>query len=83
MSLVIIIMDSDDNKINIDWFYLKKIVIDIVRGDQFLYISLEFDYKHSSCCYSIFFSILQSPFLKAFFLFYIIFLLYLHPSRVD
>ena len=37
MSLVIIIMDSDDNKINIDWFYLKKIVIDIVRGDQFLY----------------------------------------------
>ena len=30
MSLVIIIMDSDDNEINIDWFYLKKIVIDTI-----------------------------------------------------
>ena len=49
MSWVTIIMDSDDKKVNIDWFYLKKIVIDIIREDQFLYISFEFGYRHSSC----------------------------------
>ena len=32
----------------IDWFNLKKIVIGIVWGDQFLYISFRFDYKVSS-----------------------------------
>ena len=40
-------MDPDDNKVKIDWFYLKKIVLGTIRGDQFLYIFLEFDYKHS------------------------------------
>ena len=54
MSLVTIIMDLDDNKVKIDWFYLKKIVLGTIREDQLLYISLEFDYKYSSCCYSIF-----------------------------
>ena len=49
MSWVTIIMDSDDKKVNIDWFYLKKIVIGIIREDQFLYISFEFGYRHSSC----------------------------------
>ena len=29
-------------------FEQKKIVIDAVRGDQFLYITLKFDYKYSS-----------------------------------
>ena len=41
-------VDLDDKKIKIDWFNLKKIVIGIVRGDQFLYISLKFDYKFKS-----------------------------------
>ena len=41
-------VDLDDKKIKIDWFNLKKIVIGIVRGDQFLYISLNFDYKFKS-----------------------------------
>ena len=31
-------VDPDDNKMKIDWFNLKKIVLDIVQGDQFLYI---------------------------------------------
>ena len=31
-------VDFDDNKIKIDWFDLKKIIIDTVQGDQFLYI---------------------------------------------
>ena len=31
-------MDLDDKKMKLDWFNLKKIVLDTVRGDQFLYI---------------------------------------------
>ena len=41
-------MDLDDKRMKIDKFKLKKIVIGIVRGDQFLYISLKFDYKYNS-----------------------------------
>ena len=33
-------MDPDDKKAKIDWFCLKKIILDTIRGDQFLYISL-------------------------------------------
>ena len=47
-------MDLDHNKAKIDWFYLKKIVLGIVLGDQFLYIFLEFGYKHSFCFYSVY-----------------------------
>ena len=32
-------VDPNDKKIKIDWFNLKKIVIDTIRKDQFLYIS--------------------------------------------
>ena len=31
-------VDPDDNKMKIDWFNKKKIILDIVQGDQFLYI---------------------------------------------
>ena len=31
-------MDLDNNKVEVDWFYLKKIAIGTVRGNQFLYI---------------------------------------------
>ena len=31
-------VDSDDKKMKIDKFNIKKIVIGTVRGDQFLYI---------------------------------------------
>ena len=41
-------VDSDDNKMKIDWFILNKIVLSTVRGDQFLYISLKLDYKFNS-----------------------------------
>lgn len=40
MSWVIIIMDSDDNKVKINWFYLSKIVLSAIPRDQFLYIFL-------------------------------------------
>ena len=46
MSWITIIVDPNDNKVKIDWFYLKKIVIGTVRGDQFLYIILEVDNKY-------------------------------------
>ena len=45
-------MDLDDNKVKVDWFYLKKIVINTVQGDQFMYILLEVDYKYSTGGYS-------------------------------
>ena len=45
MSWVTIIMNPDDSKVKVDKFYLKKIVIDTVREDQFMYILLEVDYK--------------------------------------
>ena len=38
-------VDSDDKKMKINWFNLKKIVLGTVQGDQSLYISLKFDYK--------------------------------------
>ena len=41
-------MDSNDKNKKIDWFELKKIVINTIRGDQFLYISHKFDYKFGS-----------------------------------
>ena len=31
-------VDFDDKKMKIDRFKLKKIILDTVRGDQFLYI---------------------------------------------
>ena len=73
MSWVAIIMDPNDNKVKIDWFSLKKIVLDIDRGDQFLYIFLEVDYKYSSYCYNISFLIFRSLSLRASLLFYTIF----------
>ena len=43
-----IIVDPKDKKAKIDWFYPKKIVIGTIRGDQFLCIFLEFDYKYNN-----------------------------------
>jgi len=45
MSWVVIIVDPSDNKVNINWLYLMKIVIGIVRKAQLLYIFLEVRYK--------------------------------------
>ena len=40
-------VDSDDKKRKIDWFKLEEIILDTVRENQFLYISLKFDYKYN------------------------------------
>ena len=84
MSWVAIIVDPNDNKVKIDWFYLKKIVLGTVRGDQFLYIILEVHYKYSSYCYNFSLNSLIH-FLMAFFLYYTILLLSFLPftCRVD
>ena len=41
-------VDSDNKKMKIDWFILKKIVLGTIQEDQFLYISLKFDYTFNS-----------------------------------
>ena len=41
MSWITIIMSLGDDKLKVNWIYLSKIVLDTVRGDQFLYILLE------------------------------------------
>ena len=49
-------VDFDDRKMKIDWFNLKKIILGTVRLDQFLYISLKFDYKFQFLIATVFFS---------------------------
>ena len=83
MSWIAVTIDPDDNKIKVDLIYLRKIVIDTVQGDRFLYISLEVSYKYSSNCYSVSFSILRSLCLRVSLLFYTIFPFYLYPPRAD
>ena len=85
MSWIAIIVDPNDNKVKLDWFNLKKIVIVIVQGDQFLFIIFEFDYQYSSCCDSFFLMNFRSSSFKAFLLFYTIFPLLSLPStcRLD
>ena len=69
ISWITIIVNPDDKKTKINWFYPKKIAIGSIREDQFLYIFFfEFDNKSSSCCYSIFLSIFRSSLFRAFFL---------------
>ena len=50
MSWVAIKMDPNDNKVKVDWFYLKQIALDTIRGDQFSIYYFEIDYKYSSNC---------------------------------
>ena len=83
MSWVMIIMDPNDNKVKVDWLYLMKIVLVIVRGDQFLYIILEVGYKYSSYSYSVSLLILRSLFLRTSLLFYTIFPFHLYSPHVD
>ena len=74
MNWVAILVDPNDNKVNINWLYLMKIVLGTVRGAQLLYIILKVDYKYRSYCYSNSLLILRSLPLKASLLFYTIFL---------
>ena len=53
----------NDNNRKIYWFKVKKIVLGIVQGDQFLYISCKFDYNFGSWLLQCFFLDLH-PFLS-------------------
>ena len=74
MNQIIIKVDLDDKRMKMNKFELKKIVLSIVQGDQFLFISLKFDYKYSSGllqCFSLSFlihplSLPLSPFILSF-----------------
>ena len=83
MSWITITIDPSDKKVNVDRWYLIKIVISTIRIDQFLYISLKVDYKYSSNCYSVSFSIIRSFSLKVSLLFYTIFPFHLYFPRAD
>ena len=71
-------VDSNDKKMKLDRFMVKKIVLGTVRGDQFLYLSFRFDYKVSSKslqCYSLHFPI---PLSLSPFFFYTLSTFHLH-----
>ena len=81
---ITIIVDPDDTKVKVDWFYPKKIVICTIRRDQFLYISLLNLVTSPVLVPTIFFSYFSYPFpswssshfiLSSFF--------YFDPPRVD
>ena len=63
-------VNSDDKKMKIDKFMLKKIVISKVRGDLFLYISFRFDYKINSYCYNVLLLVSRSLFCEGSLLLY-------------
>ena len=70
MSWIIVIMSLADNKLKVNWIYLSKIVLSLVREDQFLYILLEVGYKYSFDCYSVSSFILRSLSLRVSLLIY-------------
>ena len=45
MSWTVNKVGSNDKNKKIDCFNPKKIILDIVQGDSFFYITVEFDYK--------------------------------------
>ena len=72
-------VDPDDKKMKLDRFMVKKIILGMVRRDQFLYLSFRFDYKFSLRLlqyFSLDFSILC---LIASFSFYTFFFFHPHP----
>ena len=66
-----------------DWSYLSKFVLGIIRGGLFWYILIKNGYRYDSNCYSVFsykFAILT---LIALLFFYTTFLLHLHSPYTD
>ena len=81
-------VDSDDKRMKINKFKLKKIVFGTVRGDQFIYIYI-YIYISSLIidtilnCYSVFLLISWSLSLIASFSFYTLFSFHLYFPRAD
>ena len=49
-------VNFDDKKMKLDWFNLKKIILNTVKENQFLCISLMFDYKFQFLIVTVFLS---------------------------
>ena len=81
-------VDLDDKKMKLDRFMVKKIILGMVRRDQFLYLSFRFDYKVSSRllqCFSLCFPICLSRCSHSLYIsfFPFLFSLYVQASLVD
>ena len=81
-------VDPDDKKMKLDRFMVKKIILGMVRRDQFLYLSFRFDYKVSSRllqCFSLCFPIRLSHCSHSLYIsfFPFLFSLYVQSSLVD
>ena len=89
MSWVTIIMDPDEKKGNMDWFYPKKNVLGTVRGDQFLYIYIYIYIYLLNLVTSpillliVFFSFFFNPPPPGSSFSFILSSFHLHPPRVD
>ena len=90
MNWTTIMMGLDDLKAKINKYYPKKIIIDTIRGNVFLYIYI-YIFIYISLLnlitslvpvlqFFFFFSNFSIPLIKIFFLFYIVFLLSSPPS---
>ena len=82
MSWIIIRIYLEDNKVKVEWIYLRKFVLNTVQGDRFLYILLEFGYKYSFDCYNVSFSILRSSSSRFFFPFILPSSFHFYPPRL-
>ena len=81
MSQTTIIVGPDDKKAKINWFYLEKIVLGPIRGDQFLYIFLLNLITSLVPVVIVFFP--QSLSLRSCFPFILSSFFHLHPPHVD
>ena len=82
MSWITVKVYLEDNKVKVEWIYLRKFVINTVQGDRFLYILLEFGYRYSFDCYSVSFSILRSSSSRSSFPFILPSSFHFYPSRL-
>ena len=84
MSWVAITVDPNENNVMTNWFSLKKMVLGIVRGNQFLYIYFLKLITNTVLIATIFLSQFFDPLLLGHpFYFILSFPFYLRPPRVD
>ena len=84
MSWITIIVSLDDQKVKINWFYPKKIVLGIIRGNEFLYIFLFYLITSPIFVATVFFYSSSDPPSSGYsFSFILSTFLHLHPPCVD
>ena len=84
MSWITIIVDPNDKKTKINWFYSKKIILGLIRGDVFLYISLFYLITSPIFVAIVFFYSSSDPSSSGYSFYFILSsFLHLHPPLVD